>query len=81
MDELLVCNIEDMEIPLGIEVHADSYGLNVVYESNEPVSKTIKGHRSTKSNMDQTLTQSMHGKEPSRSSSPDPLNQTQLSLN
>jgi len=26
-----------MEIPLGIEVKAESYGLNVVYETNEPI--------------------------------------------
>jgi hypothetical protein len=42
VDELLVCNIEDIEIPLGIEVHAESYGLNVVYETNEPM-KAQKG--------------------------------------
>ena len=42
VDELLMCNIEDIEIPLGIEVHAESYGLNVVYETNEPM-KAQKG--------------------------------------
>ncbi len=31
VDELLICSIEDIEIPLGIEFHAESFGLNVQY--------------------------------------------------
>ncbi len=51
VDELLICNIEDMEIPLGIEVHAESYGLNVVYETNDPANtKSLKDHKSSTSN-------------------------------
>jgi hypothetical protein len=40
-----------MEIPLGIEVHAESYGLNVVYETNDPANtKSLKDHKSSTSN-------------------------------
>ena len=55
VDELLVCNIEDIEIPLGIEVHAESYGLNVVYETNEPM-KAQKGYKRGSSQMDMSAT-------------------------
>ena len=55
VDELLVCNIEDMEIPLGIEVNAESYGLNVVYETNEPADVTSKTFRGTRSALDQSV--------------------------
>lgn len=55
VDELLVCNVEDIEIPLGIEVHAESYGLNVVYETNEPIG-TKKNFGRSSSKMDQSIT-------------------------
>jgi hypothetical protein len=32
---LFICNIEDLEIPLGFEMHADAFGLNVSYETTE----------------------------------------------
>jgi hypothetical protein len=51
VDELLICNVEDTEIPLGIEVHAESYGLNVVYETNEPMN-TQKNFRGASTKMD-----------------------------
>jgi len=31
IDELFVCDIQDLELPVGFEVKADAYGLNVVY--------------------------------------------------
>jgi len=55
VDELLICNIEDMEIPLGIEVKAESYGLNVVYETNEPITAP-KSIRRGSTQMDQSIT-------------------------
>ena len=33
VDELLICNVEDIEIPLGVEIHAESFGLKVSYET------------------------------------------------
>ena len=35
IDELFMCNVEDMEMPLGFIVKADSFGLNVAYMTNE----------------------------------------------
>jgi hypothetical protein len=32
IDEILVCNIEDLEVPLGFELEAESFGLNVTHE-------------------------------------------------
>lgn len=32
IDELLICNIEDLEVPLGFELEAESFGLNVSHE-------------------------------------------------
>jgi hypothetical protein len=32
---LFICNIDDLEIPLGFEFHADSFGLNVSYETTD----------------------------------------------
>jgi hypothetical protein len=49
VDELLICNIEDIEIPLGIELHAESFGLNVQYEVSEPLSSVSKTFKGTKS--------------------------------
>jgi hypothetical protein len=33
VDELLICNVDDYEIPLGIAVTAESFGLNVAFET------------------------------------------------
>jgi hypothetical protein len=35
IDELFMCDVEDLELPLGFEVHADAFGLNVVYLTGE----------------------------------------------
>lgn len=35
IDELFLCDIKDLELPLGFEVIADAYGLNVVYLTAE----------------------------------------------
>jgi len=32
VDEVFICNIEDLEVPLGFELRADSFGLNVSHE-------------------------------------------------
>ena len=32
IDELFICNIDDLEVPLGFVLHADAFGLNVSYE-------------------------------------------------
>lgn len=32
IDEIFVCNIDDLEVPLGFELKADSFGLNVSHE-------------------------------------------------
>ena len=32
IEELFICNIDDLDIPLGFELHADSFGLNVSHE-------------------------------------------------
>jgi hypothetical protein len=34
VDELLICNIDDVEMPIGVEVIAESFGLNVSYETS-----------------------------------------------
>lgn len=35
INELFICNIDDLEIPLGFELHADAFGLNVSYETTD----------------------------------------------
>lgn len=35
LNELFLCDIQDMEMPVGFEMLADAYGLNVSYESQE----------------------------------------------
>lgn len=35
IDELFLCDVEDLELPLGFEVKADAFGLNVVYLTAE----------------------------------------------
>jgi len=30
-----MCNVEDLELPLGFEVKADAFGLNVAYLTDE----------------------------------------------
>jgi hypothetical protein len=33
LNELFLCDIQDMELPLGFEMTADAFGLNVSYET------------------------------------------------
>jgi hypothetical protein len=33
LNELFLCDVQDMELPLGFEMLADAYGLNVSYET------------------------------------------------
>jgi hypothetical protein len=35
INDLFICDVEDMEMPLGFELHADAYGLNVSYETQD----------------------------------------------
>lgn len=35
IDELFMCDVEDMELPLGFIVKADAFGLNVAYMTTE----------------------------------------------
>jgi hypothetical protein len=35
IDELILCDIEDLELPLGFEIKADAFGLNVAYLTDE----------------------------------------------
>jgi len=35
LNELFLCDIQDMELPVGFEMIADAYGLNVSYETQE----------------------------------------------
>lgn len=35
MNELFLCDVQDMELPIGFEMLADIYGLNVSYETQE----------------------------------------------
>lgn len=57
VDELLICHVEDVEIPLGIELHAESFGLNVQYEVSEPLSSVSKTFKATKAGSKSTTHQ------------------------
>lgn len=35
LNELFMCDIKDNELPLGFEMLADAYGLNVSYETQD----------------------------------------------
>lgn len=35
INEIFICDIEDLELPLGFEFKADAYGLNVIYQNEE----------------------------------------------
>lgn len=35
LDELFMCDVDDLELPLGFEVHGDAFGLNVAYLTSE----------------------------------------------
>ena len=40
INELFLCDIDDLELPLGFEMRADAFGLNVTYESVEEATTT-----------------------------------------
>lgn len=50
VDELFLCDVEDLELPLGFEVKGDAFGLNVVYLTAEEQA----GMMSTQGSMDNT---------------------------
>ena len=35
INEIFICDIDDLELPLGFELKADAYGLNVAYETGD----------------------------------------------
>lgn len=39
LNELFLCDIQDMELPIGFEMLCDAYGLNVSYETQEDTSQ------------------------------------------
>jgi hypothetical protein len=43
IDEVLICNIDDLEVPLGFELAAESFGLNVSHEIAQDVATTKLG--------------------------------------
>lgn len=62
VDELFICNINDLEIPLGFELKADSFGLNVSHEIAEDIASKKMNKSLTKLNdtMTSMNTQSMN---------------------
>lgn len=61
IDEVLICNVEDLEVPLGFELAAESFGLNVSHEIAQDVTTTkmnltkTSGFNETQTSMNQTL--------------------------
>lgn len=47
LNELFLCDVRDMELPLGFEMLADSYGLNVSYETQEDQTAAMNTSHST----------------------------------
>lgn len=43
INELFMCNIQDIELPIGFELIADSFGLSVSYESLEENAMNLLG--------------------------------------
>ena len=56
VEELFICNVEDLEIPLGFELKADSFGLNVSHEIADAAAKIAKKAKSGRDTMNQTQT-------------------------
>jgi hypothetical protein len=56
LNELFLCDIADMELPLGFEMLADAYGLNVSYETQDDASQAAMNtsHTSMKSKKSET---------------------------
>jgi hypothetical protein len=57
-----MCNVEDMELPIGFLVKADSFGLNVAYMTNEDqtLSSTMSGFSDTLPEMEKSIYGSMN---------------------
>jgi len=53
VDEVFICNVDDLEIPLGFELAAESFGLNVSHEIAPDVAAKMN---QTKTNMNNTMT-------------------------
>ena len=51
---MFICNINDLEIPLGFELKADSFGLNVSHEVAEDISS--KKMTTTMAKLNDTMT-------------------------
>jgi len=51
IDELFVCHVQDIELPLGLELVADSFGLSVAYESFDEQQATMNLLGNTQSSM------------------------------
>jgi hypothetical protein len=41
INELFICNIDDVEMPLGFEMNADAFGLNVSYECTDETTQAL----------------------------------------
>jgi hypothetical protein len=54
VDEVFICNIEDLEVPLGFELRADSFGLNVSHEIAQDI--TSQKMNQTKASLNNTQT-------------------------
>jgi hypothetical protein len=55
LNELFLCDIQDNEMPLGFEMHANAFGLNVSYETYDDQKK---GFDSTNRSMRSSNTKS-----------------------
>lgn len=47
INDLFICNIDDVELPLGFELNADAYGLNVSYETTGDIAASMSLTSST----------------------------------
>jgi hypothetical protein len=54
VDEVFICNVDDLEVPLGFEFAAESFGLNVSHEIAPDVA--AQKMNQTKTSMNQTAT-------------------------
>lgn len=63
LNDLFLCDIADMELPIGFEMRADAYGLNVSYETQEDQAAAMNTTATS------SLRKSTHGKDASPLSS------------
>ena len=57
LNDLFLCDIADMELPIGFELRADAYGLNVSYETQEDQAAAMN------STVTSSMRKSTHGKD------------------